>query len=48
MRYGTTIAVLTLWAVCGRPVIAQPSRASASAARAEVLVLGVYHGEPRP
>ena len=46
MRSGTTIAALTLWAVCARPAIAQPSPASAPSApsaRAEVLVLGAYH-----
>ena len=43
MRSRATIAALTLWAVCPLPVVSQQSPAEKPTARAEVLVLGVYH-----
>jgi hypothetical protein len=43
MRSRATIAALTLWAVGPLPAVSQQSPAEKPAARAEVLVLGVYH-----
>jgi hypothetical protein len=45
MRFRTTIAALTLWAVSPLPAVSQqsPAEGPAARARAEVLVLGVYH-----
>lgn len=43
MRSRTTIAAITLCAVIPRPAVSQQSPAEKPAARAEVLVLGVYH-----
>ena len=43
MRSRATIAALTLWAVSPLPAVSQQSPAEKPTARAEVLVLGVYH-----
>jgi uncharacterized protein DUF5694 len=45
MRSSATIAALTLWAVSPLPVVSQqlPAEKPVARARAEVLVLGVYH-----
>lgn len=43
IRSWATIAALALWAFSSPPAVAQPSPGETTAARAEVLVLGVYH-----
>lgn len=45
MRFSTTTAAFTIWIVAAVPAVSQepPAAKSPSPARAEVLVLGVYH-----